>query len=83
MKRAKKMLKHALTQLEMEVGKRAVLEGKVRELEERGERERRERERGAVVGSTLKGVLDEQRRRMVGEEVEVLRLKLSNTEKEL
>ncbi|KAF8814348.1 hypothetical protein BYT27DRAFT_6334963 [Phlegmacium glaucopus] len=84
-KRSKKMLKNALVQLEIEVGRGDVLEGRVKELEASVEREKIEsieRERGGT--KALKGVLDEQRGRAGGgQEVEGLKLKLSNTEKEL
>lgn len=77
------MLKTALGQLEIEVGRGEVLESRVRELEGRVERDKVEKERGMDV-SILKGMLDEQRRRAGGgDEVEGLKLKLSNTEREL
>lgn len=84
-KRTKKLLKNALVQLEVAVGRGDVLEGQVRELEEKVERERVERERGGGLDlRALKGVLDEQRGRAGGGlEVEGLKLRLSNTEKEL
>jgi len=69
-------------QLEMEVGRGEILAGRVRELE-RVEKEKGERERGGEM-KVLKGVLDEQRGRVGGgREVEGLKLKLSNTEREL
>ena len=79
------MLKTALTQLEMEIGRGDVLEAKIRALEESAERDRNERGRGEGLGvQLLKGVLDEQRGRAGGGlEMEGLKLKLNNTEKEL
>ena len=78
------MLKTALTQLEMEIGRGDVLEAKIRALEESAERDRNERGREGLGVQLLKGVLDEQRGRAGGGlEMEGLKLKLNNTEKEL
>ena len=78
------MLKTALTQLEMEIGRGDVLEAKIKALEESAERDRNERGREGLGVQLLKGVLDEQRGRAGGGlEMEGLKLKLNNTEKEL
>ena len=84
-KRAKNLLKNALVQLEVEVQRGEVLSGRVRELEENAEREKVEKEKGGGLDvDALKEMLAEQRGRVSGgAEVEALKLKLSNTEREL
>ena len=82
-KRAKNLLRSALSQLELEVEKGDLLGARVRELEEREERVRRQ-ERGVLGVDALKEMLAEQKGRVSGgAEVEGLKLKLSNTETEL
>ena len=82
-KRAKKLLRSALTQLEVEVERGDLLGASVKELEEKVERV--QSERGGLLGvDALKEKLAEQRGRISGgAEVEGLKLKLSNTETEL
>jgi hypothetical protein len=77
------MLKTALTQLEMEIGRGDVMEAKIRALES-AERDRIERGGEGLGVQLLKGVLDEQRGRAgAGLEMEGLKLKLNHTETEL
>jgi hypothetical protein len=82
-KRAKKLLRSALTQLEVEVERGDLLGTSVKELEEKIERV--QSERGSLLGvDALKERLAEQKGRISGgAEVEGLKLKLSNTETEL
>lgn len=84
-KRAKSLLKNALVQLEVEVDRGEVLAGRVKELEENVEREKAEKEKGGSLDvNPLKEMLAEQRGRVSGgAEVEGLKLKLNNTEREL
>ena len=84
-KRAKNLLKSALVQLEVEVERGEILGGRVKELEEKIEREKIEKEKGGGLDvNALKEMLAEQRGRVSGgAEVEGLKLKLSDTEKEL
>jgi hypothetical protein len=82
-KRAKKLLRSALAQLEVEVERGDLLGASVKELEEKVERV--QSEKGSFLGvDALKEKLAEQKGRISGgAEVEGLKLKLSNTETEL
>jgi hypothetical protein len=85
-KRAKNLLKSALVQLEVEVERGEMLGGRVKELEEKIERDKIEKEKGGGGSdvNALKEMLAEQRGRVSGgAEVEGLKLKLTNTETEL
>ena len=82
-KRAKNLLRSALSQLEVEVEKGDLLGVRIRELEESVERA--QRDKGGELGvDALKEMLAEQKGGVSGgAEVEGLKLKLSNTETEL
>jgi hypothetical protein len=82
-KRANKLLRSALAQLEVEVERGDLLEASVKELEEKVERV--QSEKGSFLGEdALKEKLAEQKGRISGgAEVEGLKLKLNNIETEL